>query len=32
MQDYRQTASPFIRRDVVTEPKMMTLYQEVCLV
>lgn len=31
LQDYRQTASPFIQRDVVTELRMMTLHQEVCL-
>lgn len=31
LQDYRQTASPFIQRDPVTEVRMMTLHQEVCL-
>jgi hypothetical protein len=31
LQDYRQTASPFIQRDVVTELKIMTLHQEICL-
>ena len=31
LQDYRQTASPFVQRDVVTELKIMTLHQEICL-
>lgn len=31
LQDYRQTASPFIQRDSVTELEMMKLHQVVCL-
>ena len=31
LQDYRQTASPFVQRDKLTEMQFMTMHQQLCL-